>query len=61
VPGVEIPSAGVAVAGDVTAALRTSRPKPIIARVDKDMTVLDLRTVDPSDDGTLAHALKELV
>ncbi|HEY2815166.1 MAG TPA: L-seryl-tRNA(Sec) selenium transferase [Acidimicrobiales bacterium] len=57
VPGVEIPSAGVGIPGDVTAALRTVQPKPIIARVDAGTTVLDLRTVDPSDDAVISHAL----
>ena len=60
VPGVEIPSAGVAVTGDITAALRAVRPKPIIARVDDDMTVLDLRTVDPTDDTVVGKALSEV-
>jgi L-seryl-tRNA(Ser) seleniumtransferase len=56
-PGVEIPSAGVALAGDITAALRAAVPKPVIARVDDDRTILDLRTVDPADDRLLVAAL----
>jgi len=60
VPGVEIPSAGVALAGDVTAALRGAEPKPIVARVEGDRTVLDLRTVDPSDDDLVTDAVKAL-
>jgi len=56
-PGVEIPSVGVALNGDVTAVLRAARPKPVIARVDDDRTILDLRTVDPSDDSLLAAAI----
>ena len=56
-PGVEIPSAGVALDGDITAALRAARPKPVIARVDDDRTILDLRTVDPADDALLAAAI----
>jgi L-seryl-tRNA(Ser) seleniumtransferase len=55
-PGVEIPSAGVAVDGDVTAALRAADP-PVIARVLAGRTVCDLRTVDPADDKVLAAAL----
>ena len=55
-PGVEIPSAGVAVAGDHAATLRAG-PRPIVARVDDGVTVCDLRTVDPSDDAVLAEAL----
>jgi L-seryl-tRNA(Ser) seleniumtransferase len=61
VPGVEIPSAGVALAGDVTEALRATVPKPIIARVEDDRTVLDLRTVEPTDDDIVANAVKDLV
>lgn len=58
-PGVEIPSAGVAVPGDVTAALRAASPKPVIARVTGDSTVLDLRTVAPTDDDLLTKVLKD--
>jgi L-seryl-tRNA(Ser) seleniumtransferase len=59
-PGVEIASAGVAVAGDQTPALRSAQPKPVIARVVDDQTVVDLRTVDPADDEDLATALRSL-
>ena len=59
VPGVEIPSVGVAVDGDVTATLRAVQPKPIIARVDDARTIVDLRTVDPADDEIVAKALRE--
>ena len=45
-PGVAIPSVGVAVDGDRTAALRAADP-PIVARVGDGRTMLDLRTVDP--------------
>jgi L-seryl-tRNA(Ser) seleniumtransferase len=60
VPGVEIPSAGIALEGDVTGALRAAEPKPVIARVEDDQTVLDLRTVDPADDHLVVAALEEL-
>ena len=56
VPGQELPSAGVAVDGDRTAALRASDP-PILARVHEGLTVCDLRTVDPADDPVVAKAL----
>ncbi|HEX9530539.1 MAG TPA: hypothetical protein VF954_05335, partial [Acidimicrobiales bacterium] len=56
VPGRTIPSAGVAVDGDVTAALRAWDP-PIVARVSEGRTVLDLRTVDEADDDVVAAAL----
>jgi L-seryl-tRNA(Ser) seleniumtransferase len=56
-PGTSIPSAGVALPGDHAAALREFDP-PVIARVHEDRTVLDLRTVDPADDPTLAKAIR---
>ncbi|MBO0713258.1 MAG: L-seryl-tRNA(Sec) selenium transferase [Acidimicrobiales bacterium] len=56
VPGQEIPSAGVALPGDLTSALRCFDP-PVIARVEGGRTILDLRTVDPADDQVLAAAL----
>jgi L-seryl-tRNA(Ser) seleniumtransferase len=55
-PGIEIESAGVAVDGDHTAALRTFDP-PVIARVSAGRTICDLRTVPPADDPLLAKAL----
>jgi L-seryl-tRNA(Ser) seleniumtransferase len=58
-PGTVIPSFGVALPGDRTAELRAGDP-PIIARVRDDRTYLDLRTVGPGDDGTLATALGAL-
>jgi L-seryl-tRNA(Ser) seleniumtransferase len=59
-PGIEIPSAGISVAGDATARLRARRPKPIIARVEASRTIVDLRTVDPADDGLVAEALRAI-
>jgi L-seryl-tRNA(Ser) seleniumtransferase len=56
VPGLEIASAGVAVDGDHTPALRSFDP-PVIARVAEGRTILDLRTVDPGDDTIVAKAL----
>jgi L-seryl-tRNA(Ser) seleniumtransferase len=58
-PGVEIPSAGLALDGDHVAALRAASP-PIIARVREGTTVLDLRTVDPADDAHLAATIGTL-
>ena len=60
-PGVEIPSAGVALDGDRTSSLRAVRPKPIVARVDDNRTILDLRTVDPVDDDLVRNALRGLL
>jgi L-seryl-tRNA(Ser) seleniumtransferase len=56
-PGVTISSAGLAVAGDHLAALRGAEP-PVIARVRDDRTILDLRSVEPTDDTHLATALR---
>ena len=56
-PGIEIPSAGIALDGDVTTALRGARPKPVIARVEEQHTLLDLRTVHPDDDELVGAAV----
>jgi len=58
-PGIEIPSVGVALPGDHTAALRAGTP-PVIARVEDDRTVLDLRTVEPDDDPVVLAAIEAL-
>jgi L-seryl-tRNA(Ser) seleniumtransferase len=60
VPGLEIPSTGVALAGDLTGPLRRART-PVIARAREGRTVLDLRTVDPTEDGVLAAAVREVL
>ncbi len=56
VPGATIASAGVALDGDHTEALRAADP-PVVARVADGRTVCDLRAVDPVDDEHLADAL----
>jgi L-seryl-tRNA(Ser) seleniumtransferase len=56
-PGVEIPSWGLALQGDHREALRRTAPRPIIARVHRDQSLVDLRTVDPADDRVVAAAL----
>ncbi len=58
-PGHGIPSAGVALDGNRTAALRANEP-PIVARVHEGRTVLDLRTVDATDDAVVAKAISAL-
>ncbi len=58
-PEVTIPSAGVAVDGDWSAALRRHRPA-VVATVHEQATVCDLRSVDPSDDAVVAAALAAL-
>ena len=59
-PGVEIPSWGLTVEGDHTAALRQSRPRPIVAVVRDGRTIVDLRTVAPEDDPHVQAALAHL-
>ena len=56
-PGQDIGSAGVELDGDHAAALRAHDP-PVIARVNEQTTVIDLRTVDPADDAVVAAALR---
>jgi L-seryl-tRNA(Ser) seleniumtransferase len=55
-PGLEIPSAGIAVDGDITDPLRAHDP-PVIARARDGQTLVDLRTVDPADDAVIAKAV----
>ena len=61
-PGVEIPSVGLAIEGDHVEALRlgTDARHPIIARVREGVTELDLRTVNPDDDTIVEAALRSL-
>ena len=59
-PGQEIPSAGVELDGDHAAALRAFDP-PVIARVNEQTTVIDLRTVDPADDAVVAAAVRKAI
>jgi L-seryl-tRNA(Ser) seleniumtransferase len=59
-PGVEIPSIGLALDGDQTGRLRAATPTPVIARVEDGRTVCDLRTVDPGDDGNLLAAIEDV-
>ena len=59
-PNAGIASVGVRVRGDHLAALRNARP-PIVARSRDGATVLDLRTVNPSDDHYLVEALRACV
>jgi L-seryl-tRNA(Ser) seleniumtransferase len=58
-PGIEIPSAGVAINGDHRVALR-ERERPLIGRMIDGRTVIDMRTVHPDDDGEVAEALASL-
>ena len=56
-PTVEIPSVGISLPGDHRSALRLA-PLAIMARVVEDSTVLDLRTVDATDDSNIIAALR---
>ena len=64
-PGVSVPSwtLRVSVLGttpqEVAATLR-ERDLPVVARVETNEVVLDLRTVDPEEDEVIVSALKEL-
>jgi L-seryl-tRNA(Ser) seleniumtransferase len=58
VPGLEIASAGVALGAAHPAALAARlRDRRVVARIEGDQVVCDLRTVDPDDDVHLAAAL----
>ncbi len=62
-PGVEIPSAGVAFNspdGELRTRLR-ELDRPIIGRIEKNHTILDLRTVHPDDDAAVANAVRSLL
>jgi L-seryl-tRNA(Ser) seleniumtransferase len=57
-PGVELPSAGLRLAGDHRDRLLMADP-PVVTRVSEGATVIDLRTVDPSDDPLVARAIAQ--
>ncbi len=57
-PGVTMPSYGLVIDGDLLAGLRRHEP-PVIARSRDDRTMLDLRSVPPSDDVIVVSALHE--
>ena len=57
-PGLTIPSVGVAVEVPAPArAMGALREHDVVARVEEGAVVCDLRTVDPADDDRVAHAL----
>jgi L-seryl-tRNA(Ser) seleniumtransferase len=57
-PGLDIPSAGIAIESPSPhAAARTLRASGVIARIEDDRIVCDLRTVDEADDARLTSAL----
>jgi L-seryl-tRNA(Ser) seleniumtransferase len=63
-PGEELESWGLSVThpekspDEVERSLRTHEP-PVIARIEQDRVLLDLRTIEPSDDATVAAALTQ--
>ncbi len=59
-PGTTIASVAVRVAGDLLAPLRAQQP-PVVARTRDGATLLDLRSVHPSDDAHLAAAIRACV
>ncbi len=59
-PGVELPSAGLALPVEAAAALRAGAD-PVVARVEHGRCVVDLRSVDPVDDARLAAAIRVAV
>ncbi|MEP7201125.1 MAG: L-seryl-tRNA(Sec) selenium transferase [Ilumatobacteraceae bacterium] len=59
-PGTTIRSIGIRARGDHLAVLRSCDP-PIIARARDGSTFLDLRTIDPGNDGAVAAALRQCV
>ena len=58
-PGTLIPSVAIRLAGDHLATLRALQP-PVVARTRDGATLLDLRTVHPSDDAHLTAAIAAL-
>jgi L-seryl-tRNA(Ser) seleniumtransferase len=54
-PGLGIPSCGVAIEGASAEALRTAR---VVARIEQGRVICDLRSVDPDDDVRIVAALR---
>jgi L-seryl-tRNA(Ser) seleniumtransferase len=55
-PGVRLPSVAVGLPAGYAEPLRLGQP-PVLARVERDRTLLDLRTVEPATDPVLAEAV----
>jgi L-seryl-tRNA(Ser) seleniumtransferase len=56
-PGVDLPSAAVALPARYATALRLGEPA-VVGRIVRDRCLLDLRTVRPADDATLREAVR---
>lgn len=59
-PGATLPSVAIVIEGDRCAQLRARRI-PLIARREGEHTVVDLRSVAPTDDGIIVEALATLI
>ena len=59
-PGVELPSAAVALPAELAGRLRTG-DLPVVGRVEGGLLLLDLLALDPADDDRLASAVKAAV
>ena len=56
-PGLDLPGCAVTLPTAYAAALRTGEP-PLVARVERGRCLVDLRCVDPADDGRVAAAIR---
>ena len=57
-PGVELPSAAVALPASLARPLRLGEP-PVVGHIERDRLLLDLIAVPPSDDATLVEAVRQ--
>ncbi|MBC9734498.1 L-seryl-tRNA(Sec) selenium transferase [Nocardioides marmotae] len=57
-PGVELPSAAVALPAPLAEALRLDERLPVVGRVERGRLLLDLVAVDPADDAHLVEAVR---
>jgi L-seryl-tRNA(Ser) seleniumtransferase len=57
-PGVELPSAAVALPEHLAAALRADDELPVVGRVDGGRLLVDLIAVAPEDDSALVAAVR---
>jgi len=58
-PGVELPSAAIALPESLTHPLRIGEP-PVVGRVERGRLLLDLIAIDPSDDAVLVDAVRRV-
>ncbi|MDN4171516.1 L-seryl-tRNA(Sec) selenium transferase [Nocardioides sp. SOB77] len=60
-PGVELPSAAVALPAALAEPLRLDEELPVVGRVERGRLLLDLVAVDPADDRPIAEAVRRCV